>query len=174
MRSSPRSAIEKPEKNKRGEQTMSQRENQTEIQNYILESKYALLTYVRGDLTPISRTIGSFASDGVTLFFSTSKESQKVKEIEQNKRISFYFEHDNQLAESWKSVLLIGDAEQVSADSADYDQAIERLGAKSPRFRERIAKGDLGSAAIFRIHTRELEYLDRTKGKGPASKIVVK
>ncbi len=151
---------------------MSQTANKNEIQNYIVDSKYALLTYVRSDLSPISRTIGSYAPDGENLFFSTGKESAKVDEIEKNKRVSFFFEHDNQTPESWKSLLLIGDAEPLTVGSNDYAKAIDRLGAKSPRFRERIAKGDLDSAIIYKVKTSELEYLDRSKGKGPAQKIV--
>ncbi len=153
---------------------MSQRESKYEISKYILDSKYALLTYVRSDLTPVSRAMGSFAPDGDNLFFSTSKESAKVPEIEKNKRVSFYFEHDNQAPEGWKSVLLIGDAVQVSVGSSDYEKAVERLGNKSPRFKERVAKGDLGSAAIYKINTNAFEYLDRSKGNGPPQKIVVK
>jgi pyridoxamine 5'-phosphate oxidase len=153
---------------------MSKIEYQKEILKYILDSKYALLTYVRADRTPVSRAMGSFALDGDNLFFSTSKESAKVPEIENNNRVSFYFEHDNQVLESWKSVLLIGDAEQVSVGSLDYEKAIERLGNKSPRFRERVAKGDLGSAAIYRIQTNEFEYVDRSNGNAPTRKILVK
>ena len=153
---------------------MSQTENKTEIYKYILASRYALLNYVRHDLTPVSRAIGSFAPDGDDLFFSTGKESAKVQEINKNKRVSFYFEHDNQVQENWKSVLLIGDAEPVSVGSSDYNKAIERLGDKSPRFRERVAKGDLDSAVIYRINTSELEYLDRSKGYGPPLKISVR
>jgi pyridoxamine 5'-phosphate oxidase len=152
---------------------MSQTASKSEIQTYIVDSKYALLTYVRSDLSPISRTIGSYSPDGEDLFFSTSKESAKVKEIEKNKRVSFFFEHDNQAPESWKSLLLIGDAEPLSVGSTDYEKAVERLGAKSPRFRERIAKGDLDSAIIYKVKTSELEYLDRSKGNGKLQKIVV-
>jgi nitroimidazol reductase NimA-like FMN-containing flavoprotein (pyridoxamine 5'-phosphate oxidase superfamily) len=150
---------------------MSQAAARTEIDTYIVDSRYALLTYVRSDFSPISRTIGSFAPDGENLFFSTGKESAKVREIEKNKRVSFYFEHDNQVPENWKSLLLIGDAEPLTAGSTEYEKAIERLGAKSPRFRERIAKGDLDSTVIYKVKTSELEYLDRSKGKGPAQKI---
>ncbi len=153
---------------------MSHSESKSEILNYILDSKYAVLNYLRSDLTPISRAMGSFAPDGDDLYFSTTKESAKVQEIEQNKRVSFYFEHDNQAVENWKSLLLIGDAEPVSVDSTDYGAALELLGDKSPRFRERVAKGELQNALIYRITTRELEYLDRSKGYGAAEKIVVK
>ena len=153
---------------------MSNAENYSEILNYIQESKFALLTYVRSDLTPVTRAMGSFAANGENLYFSTGRESAKVREIENNKRVSFYFEHDNQTPENWKSVLLIGDAEQVNSASTDYATALERLGAKSPRFKERIVKGDLDSAVIYRLGTSEVEYLDRSKGYGPPLKIVVK
>ena len=152
---------------------MSEAANYGEILNYILESRFALLTYVRGDLTPVSRAMGSFAPHGADLYFSTARESAKVGEIEKNRRVSFYFEHDNQAPESWKSVLLIGDAEEVRGGSPDYATALDSLGARSPRFRERIAKGDLESAVIYRIVTREIEYLDRSKGHGPARRIAV-
>ncbi|MEI6757931.1 MAG: hypothetical protein FDX18_11090 [Chlorobium sp.] len=152
---------------------MSNTESQSEILQYILDTKHALLTYVRSDLAPVSRAIGSFAPDGEDLFFSTSKESAKVKEIEKNRRVSFYFQHDNQAPERWTSLLLIGDAEPLSPGSADYGKAVERLGAKSPRFRERIATNDLGSAVIYKIRTTQFEYLDRSKASGPARKIAV-
>lgn len=153
---------------------MSESENYAEIQKYILESKYALLNYVRSDLTPVSRAMGSFASDGENLYFSTGKETAKVPEIETHKRVSFYFEHDNQPPESWKSVLLIGDAHSLQTGTTEYSTALERLAAKSPRFRERVTKGDLDNAVIYRIDTREIEYLDRSKGYGAARKITVK
>lgn len=156
-----------------GEKTMSNTENQSEILQYILDTKHALLTYVRSDLTPVSRAIGSFAPDGEDLFFSTSKESAKVQEIKQNRRVSFYFQHDNQVPERWTSLLLIGDAAPLSPGSPDYGKALERLAAKSPRFRERIAKNDLGSAVIYKIKTTQFEYLDRSKASGPARKIAV-
>lgn len=153
---------------------MSQTNNKSEIQKYILDSKYALLNYVRSDLTPVSRAIGSFAPDGDDLFFSTRQETSKVKEIEKHRRVSFYFEHDNQAPESWKSLLLIGDAEPVSVSSQDYEKAVERLGAKSPRFKERVEKGELGTTAIYRINTTELEYLDRSISNSVSRNILVR
>ncbi len=153
---------------------MSQTDNKTEIQQYIRDSKYALLNYVRHDLTPISRAIGSFAPDGDDLFFSTGKESAKVQEINKNKRVSFYFEHDNQVLENWKSVLLIGDAEPISVSSIDYAKAVERLGAKSPRFKERVEKGELGTTAIYKINTSEIEYLDRSISNSVSRNILVR
>ena len=152
---------------------MSRATTEAEILQYILESKHAVLTYVREDLTPVSRAMGSFAPHGTDLFFSTGKDAAKVAEIERNRRVSFYFEHDNQAAEVWKSVLLVGEARQVQSGERGYDSAIQSLSARSPRFRERVARGDLGNAAIYKITVAELEFLDRSKGYGPPQRILI-
>ena len=69
---------------------------------------------------------------------------------------------------------MIGDAEPVSVSSQDYEKAVERLGAKSPRFKERVEKGELGTTAIYRINTTELEYLDRSISNSVSRNILVR
>jgi nitroimidazol reductase NimA-like FMN-containing flavoprotein (pyridoxamine 5'-phosphate oxidase superfamily) len=146
---------------------MSEIEKLAEIRQYIRDSRYAVLNYVREDLSPISRTIGSFALDGDDLFFSTGKDAAKVREIGGHPRLSVHFEREGQQLESWKSVLLIGDAEQESPGTNGHARAVQLLSAKSPRFRERIEKGDLAGIAIHRIHIRELQFLDFSKSPVP-------
>jgi nitroimidazol reductase NimA-like FMN-containing flavoprotein (pyridoxamine 5'-phosphate oxidase superfamily) len=155
----------------KGETYMSTQEY-GEILEYITASKFGLLTYVRSDRTPISRAMGSFAPEGINLYFSTARDSAKVAEIQENGRVSFYFEHDGQAPERWKSVLLIGDAELLEAGDS-YSAAVTGLAAKSPRFRERVEKGDLASAAVYRVNTREIQFLDRSKGYGPPVTVIV-
>jgi general stress protein 26 len=149
---------------------MSEEKNFTEILDYIANSKTAVLTYVREDLAPVSRAMGSFTPDGLDLYFSTRKVAAKVGEIFRNKRVSFFFEHDNQTPDAWKNVLLIGDAEQVT-EGHDLEAAVELLSARNPRFMERIAQGELPNTAIFRIRTKEIEYLNRSKGYGYVQKV---
>lgn len=143
---------------------------QSEVLDYIATSPFAVLNYVRNDQAPVSRAMGSFASSGVDLFFSSGRDAAKVKEIATNKRVSFFFEHDNQELSAWKNVLLIGDAELVN-DDAELKKAIELLSARNPRFKARIANGELVNTAIFKIKTQEIEYLDRARGQGYVKKI---
>lgn len=60
---------------------MSEIQNYDEIVSYIQGAKVALLNYLRSDLTPVTRAMGSFAPYNADLFFSTGKESAKVAEI---------------------------------------------------------------------------------------------
>ncbi len=147
---------------------MSDNASLAEVRQYISDSKFAVLNYVRDDLAPIARSIGSFFLDGDDLFFSTGKDAAKVSEIAKRPRVSLHFEHEGQSLESWKNLLLVGDAELISPGSPEQQRAIEALSVKSPRFRERVARGELASIAIFRVHVREYHYLDFTKGYIPA------
>jgi len=143
-----------------------------EVLDYVTKSQFAVLNYVRADKAPVSRAMGSFVPSGLDLYFSSKKEAAKVKEIATNKRVSFFFEHENQELSAWKNVLFIGDAELVEG-GAELDKAVELLSARNPRFKERVAKGELPQTAIFRVKTREIEYLDRTKGQGFVKKLTV-
>ncbi len=142
---------------------------QSDVVDYITTTRFAVLGYVREDRTPLLRSMGSFALSGFNLYFSSGKEAPKVREIEKNPQVSFFFEHDNQNLETWKSVLISGRA-KLLISGTEYDNAIELLGDRNPRFRERVAKGELVNTAIFKIKTEEIEYLDYSKGFGTVNK----
>jgi pyridoxamine 5'-phosphate oxidase len=148
---------------------MSQLSWQSEVLNYITNTKFAILAYVREDKTPLLRSMGSFALSSFDLYFSSGKDTSKVTEIIKNPQVSFFFEHDNQNLEGWKSVLLLGRAELLIAGT-EYNNAIELLSNRNPRFKERVVKGELTSTAIFKLKTREIEYLDYWKGFGNVQK----
>ena len=144
---------------------MSDKQFEEEVREYISTTRFAILSYVREDRVPVPRSMCSFVPDGLDIYFSTPKVTAKVKEIGINKRVSFFFEHDNQALDSWKSVLLIGEAEQVEQEP-ELSKAVGLLSGRNPRFKERVAKGELPNTAIFKIRTREVEYLDYSKGPG--------
>lgn len=144
---------------------MSNTQWEEEVIDYIAKSSFAILAYVREDKTPILRSMGSFATSGLDLYFTSRKDSVKVKEIEINQQVSFFFEHDNQSLPSWKSVLLSGKVELIEKEP-EFSKGVELLCNKNPRFKERVAKGELETSGIFKIKTREIEYLDYSKGFG--------
>lgn len=151
---------------------MSNEQWQKEVTEYIKETKYAILSYVREDGVPVLRSMGGFVLSGLDIYFSSGKATAKVNEIEKHKQVSFFFEQDNQTLPAWKSVLLIGDAEQV-AEGGERDKAVELLSNKSPKFKEKVANGELPNIAIFKIKAREIQYLDWSKGPGNVQKIIL-
>ena len=151
---------------------MSQEAWKKDVVSYVDATRFAVLGYVRNDGTPLLRSIGSFAPTGLDVYFSTRKEAAKVQAISEQKRISILFEHDDQDLALWKSVLLIGDAEKIEG-GAELDLAVETLSQRNPRFKERIAKGELPITQIFKLKAEEVEYLDYGQGFGQVQKTIL-
>lgn len=137
----------------------------TTIQAYINNTKWVILATVREDGSPVLRVMGSFVLDGVNVYFSTPKATDKVRHIGKNNHVSFYFQHEGQELATFKNVALIGLASEV-IDLVEYNRAVQLLSAKSSRFREKAEKGQLADSSIYRIDSKEFKYLDRSKGVG--------
>jgi pyridoxamine 5'-phosphate oxidase len=155
-----------------GESVMSTQNLKSEIDEYVNGVPFLALAYVRSDGTPVQRTLGSFVRHESTVFFSTRIDAAKVRDIESNPRVSLLFEAENQQLAAWKNVLLIGKALPVTTDS-ELKQATELLGARRPRFKERIEKEGLKNTRLFRFEAEEIEFLDYAKGAGHREKISV-
>jgi pyridoxamine 5'-phosphate oxidase len=144
---------------------MSSAELQKEALAYISKTRFGLLTYVRSDKSPVTRAMGSFALDGINIVFSTQTKAAKVPVITADKRISFFFEQDNQEPAKWINALVIGDAESPQNDS-EKDRLITILSQRNPKFKEKVEKDGLTGTSIFILKTKEIQYLNRSNGLG--------
>jgi general stress protein 26 len=147
-------------------------QKKSEITDYANSARFANLAYIRHDGSPVLRTVGSFALAGYDVIFSTKKEAAKVRDISENNKVSFYFEHDGQQLPLWKSALFIGEAHKVE-EARELDWAIGILSDRNPRFKDRIAKGELPNIQLFKVHTRDIEYIDYSKGAGHVEKFTL-
>ncbi len=136
-----------------------------EAEAYIAETKRVVLATVTIEGAPAQRTLGGFASDGLTVYLSTSKTSGKVEQLEVNPQATLLFQHEGQEVPGFRNVTLNGTVTQVSSESgAEYEKAIALLSAKSPRFKERAEKGDLEGNIVLKVEPRKVKLLDLSKG----------
>lgn len=56
-----------------------------------------------------------------------------------------------------------------SKSGEEYEQAVELLKNRNPRFRERAEKGELEGTAILKFTPTRLKLLDFAKGAGAAA-----
>jgi nitroimidazol reductase NimA-like FMN-containing flavoprotein (pyridoxamine 5'-phosphate oxidase superfamily) len=117
---------------------------------------------------PVIRSLGSWGVKDRTLYFSTARTSDKVAQIQGDPRVSAQLLAENQELPSLKNVVLEGSARSLESN-ADRDAAIEAIGARNPRFKERAAKGELGGNAIYAVAAKKIKVLDFSKGPGAAS-----
>jgi uncharacterized pyridoxamine 5'-phosphate oxidase family protein len=142
-------------------------ELQHTVHEYINQTRWATLTTVREDGAPVSRAMGSFAPDGVNLYFSTPKSAGKVRHIAANPLVNFFFQHENQELATFKNVAVIGRAEE--ATGVEYHRAVQLLSARNLRFKARAERGELKDTALYLIRTTEIKYLNYANGAGPAA-----
>jgi len=138
------------------------------VKNYISKTRFIELSTVNSEGRPEIRTLGSFTNDGLTVYFSTGKNSAKARQINENPWVAVLFQHENQELPAYKNVTLYGKA-AVLESPEEFDLGVKLLSARNPRFRERAEKGQLGETVIFKIEAENVKYLDFASGSGPAA-----
>lgn len=130
--------------------------------NYIEQSKLSLLTTIGEDNAPYVRPIGAFANNGVDIYFTTAKNSEKVKHINANPIVTFYFQNEGQSYESFKNASVIGEAIELSS-SEEFDKAVEGISLRYPVIKELVDKGDIKNSVIYKVKAKSIKFSDYTK-----------
>ncbi|WP_238915552.1 pyridoxamine 5'-phosphate oxidase family protein [Clostridium sp. YIM B02555] len=129
---------------------------------YVEESKLGLLITVDENKVPFIRTIGAFSNEGANIYFLTGKEAGKVKHINSNPIVTFYFEQEGQAYESFKSVSIIGDASKVT-EKDELDKAIEAISVRYPVIKDKVANGEFQESAIYVVKAKAIKLADYTQ-----------
>lgn len=144
--------------------------NWKEAEQYIAGTKTVILGTVTGEGVPVLRTLASFANDGLTVYLSTSKTSAKVEQLKGNANATLLFQQEGQELSGFRNVTLTGTIAKVcSKCGEEYTRAVELLGGRNPRFKERADKGELEGTVILKLTPSRLKVLDFSKGIGPAA-----
>jgi pyridoxamine 5'-phosphate oxidase len=134
------------------------------LQNYAERTRFIILATINEKNEPILRTLASWAIDGHRVYFATNVQSAKVQQIRQNSHVSILLQQEEQELGSFVNIAFTGEAEPSSDE--ERERAIIAISDRSPRFRERVEKGELDTYALFTLLPREIKVLDFTKGIG--------
>lgn len=139
-----------------------------EVVDYMDRAALASLATVRGDGTPVIRTIGAFAvgNDGTSIYFATQPEAEKTRHISGNSKVSFFFQHEGQQLPAFRNAEVLGTAARIT-DGADLGRVAGLISARSPYIKEQIAKSGIGFFAFYEVRAAEVKFLDYSKGIGP-------
>ncbi|MHB8062401.1 MAG: pyridoxamine 5'-phosphate oxidase family protein [Ruminiclostridium sp.] len=130
------------------------------INEYLNKTKFIVLATVNEGKAPIQRSLGSFAAEDFTVYFSTNKNAAKVEQIKHNSRVSILFQHENQELTSFQNVAIVGEAKEITVKE-ERNKAITLFGNRNPGFKDKAEN------AIFRVEPKEIKILDYSKGFGP-------
>lgn len=139
-----------------------------QIPQYLDATRFIVLSTVDAGNAPATRTLASFAADGLTVYFSTGKSSDKVAQLGANPNVSILFQHERQELPAFSNVEIRGVAE-VLGEGEEKAKAIQLIARRNPRFKERAEKGELSGSALVRVTPKKVKVVDFSRGYGPAA-----
>src|ERR1035437_3272766 len=139
-----------------------------EIEKYLAETKLIVLATVNEENAPALRVLGAFGVDGYSFYYSTKGLAAKVKHTDKNPHVNALFQHENQDPTQFINVTIQGKAVQLSSE-VEIEKAIEVIGNRSAKFKERVLKNGLENNVLYRVDPQEVKVLDRRNGAGPGS-----
>jgi len=120
---------------------------------------------VRNDGYPQATTV-SYVNDGLTIYFGTTSDSQKARNIASNNKVSLTI---NRPYTTWDEIegVSISGAAVLIADKAEQDKVGALLFKKFPQI-EKYTPPDMppDALAMFRIEPQFISLLDYRKGFG--------
>lgn len=143
-----------------------------EAVKYIEQSKTGLLITVGEDGAPYIRIMAAYSNDGANLYFETGAKSNKVRHIKKNPKVTFYFQNEGQVYDTFKCVSVTGDASQVLPSDDDFNKAVDGISIRYPVLKENVEKGQIGDSVIYRIKTKFIKMADYTKDPKEVKEII--
>lgn len=146
-----------------------------EIIDYIDKTLWAELATVRGDGTPVVRTIGAFAldNDGTRVYFATFPGADKTRHISGNNRVSFFFQHEGQELQEFRNAEILGNAGKLTGES-EIGLAATLISDRSPFVKAHIEQNGIETFDFYEVKASELKFLDYRKGIGPQAIEVIR
>lgn len=87
------------------------------LKEYLKGNQSIILATVGTNGAPDLRIIGGFGLTDFTIYIATSKESNKVRQIEQENRVALLFQHENEFVSKFYNVTIFGKALLVSTET---------------------------------------------------------
>lgn len=131
---------------------------------YIESSQLGILATVGEDKVPQLRVIRGFANDGVNIYFTTNKDTQKVKEINANPNVTLFFQNEGQDFGSFTNVSITGIA-KVIEKKEEINKAVDAISVRYSKLKKIAENNELNSSGtlIYKVKTKVIKFLDREK-----------
>lgn len=124
------------------------------IKEYLKMNQTIILATIDADKTPDIRTLGGYGISDYVIYFSTLKTSNKVKQIEANKEVTVFIQHENQFISKFFNVTIYGEAILLENES-EYEDGRTLILSRKPSLK--IHKD---THNIYKVIPKKLKVLD--------------
>lgn len=148
------------------------KEQQEQICAIIDDVNDMTIATIREDGFPQATTV-SYVNDGLTIYFGTSEDAQKAKNIVRNDKVSLTINRDY---DNWGEIegLSIGATAERVTDDAEQARVSELMFKKFPEIAQyALPEEEFGTLVLFRIEPKVISLLDYRKGFGYTELITV-
>jgi PPOX class probable F420-dependent enzyme len=122
------------------------------------------LATVRRDGYPQATTV-TYANDGLMLYFGCDLNSQKVRNIKRNPRVSLTIDHDEKNWSKIRGLSLGGSAHVVKRGAKDFQRGFRLMTKRFPQL-AKLSDDDMQQFAVVKVKPKVISLLDYTKGFG--------
>ena len=126
--------------------------------------KVMTVATIRPDGYPQATTV-NYVNEGLALYFVCDKNSQKVSNLKQNRKVSLTIDH---LEGDWRTVRglsLGGTAEVFNEGDREFRHTLDLITRKFPRLGE-VLKKEIEAMAAVKITPEVISFIDYSKGFG--------
>ncbi|SHO45985.1 pyridoxamine 5'-phosphate oxidase family protein [Anaerocolumna xylanovorans] len=128
--------------------------SEEKIKDYLKSNQRIILATTDQEGSPDVRILGGYGLEGYTVYFSTSKTSNKNTQLSENKNTAVLFQHENQFISRYFNVILYGEAALVE-NSSEFEKGKGIIQNKNPNVK--ITKE---THNIYKIVPKKLKVLD--------------
>lgn len=140
------------------------------IQSVIDDTNDMTIATVREDGFPQATTV-SYMNDGMTIYFGTSADSQKARNIEKNNKVSLTIDASYESWDAIRSLSMGAVANRV--EDADEIEKLGRLLVKKFPEAENYVPDDTFELAYFRIDPKVISLIDYSKEFGHTEEVTL-
>ena len=130
--------------------------SEQEIKEYLKENKSIVLATSDEDGQTDLRSLGGYNFDGYNLYFGTSANANKVKQIDRNSKVSVLVQHEGQVIPQYKNITIYGEAKRLTG--AEYKLGVAKIIERRPN-----AVFDEDSKHIYKVIPNKIKILDFTE-----------
>ena len=124
----------------------------------------------RPDGWPQATTVG-YVSDGLTLYFLCSPQSQKANNLANESRVSLTIDHDTSDPMAITGLSMAAQAQPVT-DPTELAKATNLLQTRFPEYAG-LPMPKLEEIAVYRVLSKVISVLDYSKGFGHADLVTI-
>ncbi len=136
------------------------------LKDYLNGNQTIILATIGFEGAPDVRTIGGFGISEFTIYLSTTKESNKVKQLEKENKVAIFFPHDNEFISTSFNATVFGRADLVETE-IEFNKGKDLIQGRKPHLN--ISKE---THHIYKISPDSIKTVDLSE-KRPEDRVSV-